>query len=44
MDDIGYDGPYGIEVLSEKLRPLSLDETTRRVFDTTIAQFRSQQA
>ena len=41
MRDIGYDGPYGIEVLSEKLRPLTLDETTKRVYDTTIAQFRS---
>jgi len=41
MQDIGYDGPFGIEVLSEKLRPLTLDETTKRVYDTTIAQFRS---
>jgi len=40
MRDIGYDGPYGIEVLSEKLRPLGLDETTRKVYDTTISQFR----
>jgi sugar phosphate isomerase/epimerase len=36
---IGYQGPWGIEVLSEELRKRPLDELTTRSFNTTMAQF-----
>ena len=35
----GYQGPWGIEVLSQDLRTEPLDELTRRSFETTAAQF-----
>jgi sugar phosphate isomerase/epimerase len=35
----GYKGPWGIEVLSEELRPKPLEEAATRAFNTTIAQF-----
>jgi sugar phosphate isomerase/epimerase len=35
----GYDGPWGIEVLSEELRKLPLETLTARAFQTTMAQF-----
>ena len=34
-----YDGPWGIEVLSEDLRKRPLEEVTPRAFATTLAQF-----
>jgi len=37
--DAGYNGPWGIEVLSEELRKWPLDRLTSRAFETTIAQF-----
>jgi sugar phosphate isomerase/epimerase len=39
MQRAGYTGPWGIEVLSEELRKLPLEELTTRAFRTTIAQF-----
>jgi sugar phosphate isomerase/epimerase len=36
----GYNGPFGIEVLSEQLRAMPLEELTTRSFATTMAQFR----
>ena len=36
----GYEGPWGIEVLSEDLRQKPLEELTTRSFNTTIEQFR----
>jgi sugar phosphate isomerase/epimerase len=39
MQQTGYTGPWGIEVLSEELRKLPLGELTKRAFDTTMAQF-----
>ncbi len=36
----GYDGPWGIEVLSQDLRARPLEEVAKRAFDTTMAQFR----
>lgn len=39
MQAAGYDGPWGIEVLSQDLRKLPLDELTTRSFNTTQAQF-----
>jgi sugar phosphate isomerase/epimerase len=35
----GYNGPYGIEVLSEDLRPLPLEELATRSFNSTMKQF-----
>jgi sugar phosphate isomerase/epimerase len=35
----GYDGPYGVEVLSQELRGRPLEETATRAFATTMAQF-----
>ena len=37
----GYQGPWGIEVLSEVLRQQPLEEVTTRAFSTTMAQFSS---
>ncbi|MDR1727206.1 MAG: sugar phosphate isomerase/epimerase [Acidobacteriota bacterium] len=35
----GYDGPWGIEVLSEELRKKTLEEAATQAYATTIAQF-----
>ena len=40
IQDAGYDGPWGIEVLSEELRKWPLDRLTTEAFRTTMAQFR----
>jgi sugar phosphate isomerase/epimerase len=37
--DIGYAEPWGVEVLSEDLRALPVDEMFRRAYDTAAAQF-----
>jgi len=39
LQGAGYTGPWGIEVLSEKLRKWPLEGLTSRAFQTTIAQF-----
>jgi sugar phosphate isomerase/epimerase len=39
MEDAGYRGPWGIEVLSEELRKWPLENLTTKAFDTTMAQF-----
>lgn len=39
MDKIGYDGPYGIEVLNAEIREWPLDKIMKRTFDTTLAVF-----
>ena len=39
MQKAGYQGPWGIEVLSEELRKKPLEELTTRAYQTTIAQF-----
>lgn len=36
----GYTGPWGVEVLSEVVRKLPLQEMARRTFETSIAQFK----
>jgi len=36
---MGYSGPWAVEVISEKLAPLPLQELSTRAFDTTMAQF-----
>jgi sugar phosphate isomerase/epimerase len=37
----GYRGPWGVEVLSEELRNLPMEEIFRRAYETTSAQFRA---
>jgi sugar phosphate isomerase/epimerase len=39
MQDAGYRGAWGIEVLSEELRKWPLERLTTRAFETTMAQF-----
>ncbi len=36
--ELGYDGPWGVEVLSEELRSLPIDEMFDRAYETTSAQ------
>jgi sugar phosphate isomerase/epimerase len=35
----GYEGPYGVEILSDEHRSLDLDEALTRARDTALAQF-----
>jgi len=37
VDDMGYRGPWAVEVISEKLAPLPLQELSTRAFNTTLA-------
>jgi len=37
--DVGYEGPYGVEILSRAHRRRSLEEQARSVYDTTMKQF-----
>ncbi|MGH2851855.1 MAG: sugar phosphate isomerase/epimerase family protein [Solirubrobacteraceae bacterium] len=39
--DVGYGGPWGVEVLSEDLRNRPIEEIFDRAYDTTAAQFRA---
>ena len=39
VNQTGYTGPWAVEVFSEELVGLSLEESNRRAFETTIAQF-----
>jgi sugar phosphate isomerase/epimerase len=39
LQDAGYRGPWGVEVLSEELRKWPLERLTTRAFETTLAQF-----
>ncbi len=39
MQDAGYRGPWGIEVLSEELRKWPLERLTVQAFETTMGQF-----
>ena len=36
--ELGYEGPWGIEVLSEELRSLPIEQIFDRAFETTMAQ------
>jgi sugar phosphate isomerase/epimerase len=38
---VGYEGPWGVEVLSAQLRSLPMDEAFQRAYETTAAQFRA---
>lgn len=37
--NVGFDGPWGVELISAELRKLPLEVAAKRAFDTTIAQF-----
>jgi len=37
--DAGYDGPWGVEVLSAKLRQLPIEQIFDRAYETSAAQF-----
>jgi len=39
VKNMGYTGPWGVEVISEKLAKLPLEELSIRAFKTTMAQF-----
>jgi sugar phosphate isomerase/epimerase len=39
--EIGYTGPWGVEVLSAELRSLPIEEEFKRAYETTRAQFRA---
>jgi len=39
VNNMGYTGPWGVEVISEKLALLPLKELNTRAFSTTIADF-----
>lgn len=39
MTEAGYRGPYGVEILSDTLRQMPLEQVARRTFDTARAQF-----
>jgi sugar phosphate isomerase/epimerase len=41
LQNAGYDGPWGVEVLSAELRKWPLERLTTEAFRTTMAQFRS---
>jgi sugar phosphate isomerase/epimerase len=36
--ELGYDGPWGVEVLSEELRNLPIEQIFERAYETTSAQ------
>ncbi|MGO9499323.1 MAG: sugar phosphate isomerase/epimerase family protein [Solirubrobacteraceae bacterium] len=38
---LGYEGPWGVEVLSEELRNLPIEDEFKRAYETTAAQFRA---
>jgi len=42
--DMGYPGPWGVEVLSNELRELPIEETFQRAYDTSISQFHKASA
>jgi sugar phosphate isomerase/epimerase len=44
LRDAGYAGPWGVEVLSEKLRRLPIDEIFDRAYETTTAQLAAARA
>lgn len=42
--DMGYGGPWGVEVLSDELRQLPIEEIFRRAYETSVSQFRKASA
>jgi len=39
VQESGYKGPWGVEVIGEKLLSMTLHELTEKAFSTTVAQF-----
>jgi sugar phosphate isomerase/epimerase len=39
VDGMGYQGPWAVEVMSQKLAGLPLEELNKRAFNTTMAEF-----
>ena len=39
--EVGYEGPWGVEVLSEELRSLPIEEEFQQAYETTAAQLRA---
>ena len=39
LQEIGYPGPWGVEVLSAELRSLPIEDEFKRAYETTLAQF-----
>jgi sugar phosphate isomerase/epimerase len=39
VDDMGYTGPWAVEVFSEELTDLTVETLNSRAFETTMAQF-----
>jgi sugar phosphate isomerase/epimerase len=39
--EVGYQGPWGVEVISEEIRSLPIEEAFQRSYETTLAQFRA---
>lgn len=44
LQDAGYPGPWGVEVLSERLRELPIEEAFERAFETASSQFKTSVA
>jgi sugar phosphate isomerase/epimerase len=42
--DVGYDGPWGVEVLSEELRNLPIQQIFDRSYDTSMAQLNAERS
>jgi sugar phosphate isomerase/epimerase len=42
--EAGYPGPWGVEVLSEELRKLPIEQEFKRAYETTAAQFRVERS
>ena len=42
--DMGYPGPWGVEVLSEELRQKPIEEIFQSAYETSVSQFRSASA
>jgi sugar phosphate isomerase/epimerase len=40
--EVGYDGPWGVEVLSEELRNLPIDQIFDRAYETSMAQLAAE--
>jgi sugar phosphate isomerase/epimerase len=41
--ELGYDGPWGVEVLSDELRNLPIDQIFERAYETSTAQLAAEQ-
>ena len=39
LDSLGFEGPWGLEVMSRELRSLPVEVATKRVFDAAVRVF-----